>query len=83
MYVDLPPYSNPLLREPPSMREFLTDSRVPVCVPAPPGVFLPIPVCVPAPPGVFLPIRVRLCFVEPDAHTRHGGSPKKVKMKRA
>jgi len=66
MYVDLPPYSNPLLREPPSMREFL-----------------PILVCVPAPPGVFLPIRVRLCFVEPDAHTRHGGLPKKVKMKRA
>ncbi len=31
--------------------------RVPVCVPAPPGVFLPVcPVCVPAPPGVFLPV---------------------------
>ena len=50
-------------------------STVPVCVPAPPGVFLPMsrlpPVsfylsfylCVPAPPGVFLPIY--LCVPAP------------------
>jgi len=51
-------------------------SRVcPVCVPAPPGAFLPVLVplcasacpvrvsrpCVPAPPGVFIPVLYRVC----------------------